>query len=117
MAGVFGVSRSGYYAWGERGPSLHEQQDMEFLDLIREIFEAHYKRYGSPRIWEDLRQRYGRRVSRKRIERLMRENGLQARRKKKFIPTTDSSHTLGVAPNILNRDFTAAAGGRVRIFV
>jgi transposase InsO family protein len=111
MAKLLGVSRSGYYAWEGRKPSLHKREDQELLDLIRDIFEAHRKRYGSPRIWEELRDTHGRRVSRKRVERLMRENGLQARRRRKFVATTDSSHGLSEADNLLNREFTAMGPG------
>lgn len=111
MAGVFGVSRSGYYAWLARGPSRHEREDRELTALITQIFYDHIRRYGSPRVWEELRDTYGWRVSRKRVERLMKEAGLRSRRRRKFVVTTDSSHTLAVAENILNRGFTAAGPG------
>jgi transposase InsO family protein len=57
---------------------------------------------------ETLRQDYGKRVSLKKVAQLMRENGLNARRKKKFIPTTNSNHGLPVCENWLNREFQAA---------
>jgi len=76
--------------------------------LIRESFEASRKRYGSPRVWEDLgEQRI--RVSRKRVVRLMQEQGLKARARKRFKSTTMSDHDQPVAANLLNREFTAAA--------
>jgi transposase InsO family protein len=111
MARVLGVSRGGYYAWKERKPSLHEGENHEMLDLIAEVFEAHRRRYGRPRVWKELRDSYGRRVSRKLAERLMRENGPQARRRRKFVVTTDSSHGLAAADNILNREFMAVGPG------
>jgi transposase InsO family protein len=110
MAKVFGVSRSGYYAWEGREPSRHEQKDGELAFLIRRIFEEHFKRYGSPRVWEELKG-LGIRIGRKRVERLMREQKLCARRKRKAAYTTDSNHRLAVAENILNRDFHALFPG------
>jgi len=110
MAKVLGVSRSGYYAFEGREPSRHEQEAQELTELIKQIFEDHYSRYGSPRVWQELRHS-GWRVSRKRVERLMRKQKLWARRHRKYVKTTDSSHGLLVAGNILNRDFHAANPG------
>ena len=112
MARECGVSRSGYYAWRARGISGHEREDAELLELIGKIFwEEHQQRYGSPRVWEELREQYGRKVSRKRVERIMRENGLISRRRKKFVVTTNSKHTLAVSENILNRAFSSGGPG------
>jgi transposase InsO family protein len=110
MAKVLGVSRSGYYAFEGREQSRHEQEDQELTELIKRIFEDNYGRYGSPRVWEELKS-LGLKVSRKRVERLMREQKLWARRRQKYVKTTDSSHGLVVADNILNRDFRAANPG------
>ncbi|MDR3115480.1 MAG: IS3 family transposase [Treponema sp.] len=60
---------------------------------------------------EELRSTYGKRVSRKKVARLMRENGRNARRRGKFIPTTTSNHGLPVCENLLNREFHAEKGG------
>ena len=110
MAKVLGVSRSGFYAFEGRKPSLREMEDNELSELIKKIFEGHYRRYGSPRIWEDLKS-LGLRISRKRVERLMREQKLIARRRRRYVKTTDSRHGLVVADNILNRDFRALNPG------
>jgi transposase InsO family protein len=59
-----------------------------------------------------LRRDYGKRVSRKKVARLMRENGLNARRKRKFIPTTNSHHGRPVCANLLNRQFHTEQGGQ-----
>ena len=107
MARDLGVSRSGYYAWLIREPSSHEKEDRELLRLIITIFEENKGRYGSPRIWRELVEGFNQRVSRKRVERLMKTHNLYAKRKLKWIKTTDSSHSLLVAENHLNRDFTA----------
>ena len=100
------VSRSGYYAWLERAESVHAQQDRQLSVRIRASFEASRKRYGSPRIWEDLREE-DIHISRKRVVRLMQAEGLRARARKRFKSTTMSDHDQPVAANILNREFTA----------
>jgi transposase InsO family protein len=110
MAKVLGVSRSGYYAWEKRKPSRQEEEDRILAFLIGRIFKEHRGRYGSPRVWEELKG-LGWRVSRKRVERLMREQGLMARKRHKGVHTTDSGHGLAVEENILNRDFRASFGG------
>jgi putative transposase len=110
MARVLGASRGGYYAGEGREPSKHKQKDKELADAIRRVFEEHHGRYGSPRVWAELRGR-GWRASRKRVERLMREQGLRARRRRKRAKTTDSRHGLACAGNILARNFQAAAPG------
>jgi putative transposase len=110
MAKVFGVSRSGYYAWEGREPSKHWRKDKELALIIWRIFKEHLQRYGSPRVWEELKG-LGIRLGRKRVERLMREQKLWARRRRKSAYTTDSRHRLPIAENILNRDFRALFPG------
>lgn len=75
---------------------------------MRALFEASRQRYGSPRIWEDLREQ-DIRVGRKRVVRLMQAEGLRARARKRFRSTTMSDHDQPVAANLLNQEFTAAA--------
>jgi transposase InsO family protein len=111
MAKELGVSRSGYYAWLSREPSRHDREDGELLRLIIQIFENNHGRYGSPRVWRELVEDFNRRISRKRVERLMREHGLQAKRRRKWVTTTDSRHTHPVAENLLSRDFKAGNPG------
>ena len=110
MAKILRVSRSGYYNWANRSPSTHEKEDLELSELITKIFREHHDRYGSPRIWAELKDQ-GFRVSRKRVERLIRELKLQARKRKKHINTTFSNHLYEVAENILNREFHASYPG------
>jgi transposase InsO family protein len=113
MAVLLGVTRSAYYQWSRRGVSQRRQAaDAELILLIKEIVKKHHRRYGSPRVRQELRTKYGKCVSVKKVARLMRENNLNARRKSKFIPTTDSKHTLAVCENILNREFHAERGGQ-----
>jgi transposase InsO family protein len=113
MAGLLGVSSSAYYRWARNGVSLRRARaDAALVGLIRQIVAKHHRRYGSPRVRRELRVVYGKRVSGKKVARLMRENGLNARRRNKYIPTTDSKHTLAVCQNILNRQFHAEQGGQ-----
>jgi hypothetical protein len=75
---LLGVSRSGYYDWERRAPSDRALSDAWLIERIHEIWGENRKVYGSPRIHADLRLRYGIRVGRKRVERLMREAGIWA---------------------------------------
>ena len=106
MCKVLGISESGFYAWRKRPACQRKREDARLIEEIRQEFRAHQGRYGSPRLHVELREQ-GRCISRKRVARLMREGGLCAKRKRRRIVTTrrDASHP--VAPNLLNRDFTA----------
>ena len=103
---VLEYSRGGYYAWSCRPESKHSKGDRLLEVQVRAAHEAGRKYYGSPRIMRALRAQ-GVRVGRNRVMRLMREQGIQARSHHRFKNTTDSSHALPVAPNLLNRNFTA----------
>jgi transposase InsO family protein len=102
------VTPSGFYAWRGRPESTHTAEDRRLTVLIRASFETSKHRYGSPRVHEDLIEQCER-VSRKRVGRLMRDDGLQARRRKRYKLTTMSDHDQPVADNLLNRDFEAEA--------
>jgi transposase InsO family protein len=78
LCAVYGVTRAGYYAWKRRPQSARTEQDRQLTADIIRVFHSHRGRYGSPRIYRDLRAE-GWRVSRRRVERLMREAGLRAR--------------------------------------
>jgi transposase InsO family protein len=110
MAKALRASRSGYYAWKTRKMSRREESNLRLAEEIKKIFDAHHKRYGSPRIWAELRGR-GWLVSRKRVAKLMQELGLRARTKVKWVKTTDTSHNYKPSENILNLDFWAAYPG------
>lgn len=95
------VAKSGYYAWSHATQSKQAAMNEELSKIIGEVFVEHHGRYGSPRIAAVLRQR-GYRCNHKRVERLMREKGLQARVRKRWKPrTTDSRHPHPIAPNLL----------------
>jgi putative transposase len=106
------VTRSGFYAWRNRPASARQRQDGRLKVLIRASFDASHQRYGSPRLHRDLRDDHEERVSRKRVIRLMQEEGLQGRAPKRFVCTTDSNHQRPVAANLLNREFSAEAPNR-----
>jgi transposase InsO family protein len=121
MCPVLEVSVSGYRAWkrGGRADTMREVAtsrcrltDAQLLALIRAIHEELKAAYGSPRMVLELRAR-GFSASKARVERLMRENGIRARHKRRFKVTTDSKHGLPVADNLLDRNFTPAAPNQV----
>jgi transposase InsO family protein len=105
---VLGVSRSGYYAWLSRAEmALQRQQAKAKRDAkVVELFEARKRRYGAPRLAKEL-QAEGMPMNRKTVAERMRRLGLRARAARRFRCTTDSSHRLGVAPNLLDQDFSA----------
>ena len=101
------VTPSGFYAWRARPESTHACDDRRLKVLVRASFDESKQRYGSPRVHADLLEQHEH-VSRKRVVRLMREEGLQARQRKRYKLTTMSDHDQPVAANLLDRDFTAA---------
>lgn len=98
------VSRSGYYAWLDRGASERDKENAMLLERIRAIHEKSDSTYGSPRVTEDLRAA-GAVVNEKRVARLMRENDIASEAVKKFkITTTDSNHDLPVAERLFETE-------------
>ena len=98
------VARSGFYAWRRRGLSQRRLTDRRLAGAIRYIHRKSRGTYGSPRVHAEL-QFEGQRVGRKRVARLMREDGLAGRRPRRWKRTTDSSHRQPVAENVLERRF------------
>lgn len=95
------VSRSGYYQWNADEVGPRRSANMELVVKIGNLFKEHDQNYGSPRITAQLRQ-HGTKCNRKRVERLMRVEGMKARQKKRFrMVTTDSNHDHPIAPNRL----------------
>lgn len=98
---LFEVTRSGYYAWSQGQESARELANRVVIEQIKQVFELKRRRYGSPRITEELR-REGQICNHKRVERLMRQEGLKARTgKRRKVRTTNSDHNQPVAPNLL----------------
>jgi len=113
LCDVLEVSPAGYYAWRSRPPSGRSAANGELVMAIRQVHQDSGGRYGSPRVHAALRAQ-GRGTSRGRIERLMRWHGIRAiMAPPRRVRTTDSRHALPIAPNLLARDFTAAAPNRV----
>lgn len=106
MCRVLGVSSSGYYAWRKREPSRRKQENKVLLEEIQHIFTGSRETYGSPRIQAELNAQ-GMDCSRGRVARLMRQNGLKARCRRRYRVTTKADQRHSVAANVLDRDFTA----------
>lgn len=109
MCRMLEVSPSAYYAWRGRRPSPRTQANADLLRHVQQVYKESRGTYGSPRIVPALRAK-GILCNHKRVERVMREHAIQGiSRRRKPPTTTDSKHKLPVAPNVLNRDFTATA--------
>lgn len=106
LCDVLEVSVGGYRAWRCGGtPDRRGLRDAQLLALIQSIDAELKGAYGSPRMVRELRAR-GFSASKARVERLMREHGIRGRHKRRYKATTDSTHSLPVAENLLARDFT-----------
>jgi putative transposase len=112
MSRVLKVSRSGYYAWQTREPSIRAQDDKDLSDLIRGIHQRSRETYGSRRIQAELAAQ-GWPVGRDHISRLRLEMGLRCIQRRKFRATTYSNHNLPTAPNLLNQEFYGLLPGQV----
>lgn len=113
MCQVLEVARSGYYAWRNRPLSARKMADRLLLRQIKAIFAQSRETYGSQRIQAELAEQ-GIRCGRKRVARLMRTDGLRPKTVRRFrVVTTDSNHTLAIAPNRLNQEFTADQGDKI----
>jgi transposase InsO family protein len=108
MCQVPDVSERGFYAWRKCPTCRCKREDAQLTQEIRQVFVSHQERYGSPRLHAELKDQ-GLNCSRKRVARLMREADLSARRKRRRVVTTNSRHNNPIAPNLLERDFTATA--------
>jgi len=107
MCRVLKVSPSGYYAWRSRAPS-HQEQARAALDArVRAEFDARKGRAGAPRLARHLS------VGRRQVAESLRRQGLRAKAARKFKATTNSNHSLPVAENLLQQDFTADAPNQV----
>jgi len=100
------VSRSGYYAWCKRGPSRRQRENERLMVEIRAAHEQSRETYGYRRVYASL-VKHSIACGIHRVRRLMQQHGLQAKRKRRYRTTTESRHRLPVAPNRLDRDFSA----------
>jgi putative transposase len=112
MCEVLGVSRSGYYAWRRRPRSRRDKTNAKLTETIRVIHEESRRIYGSPRIYATLQHR-GIACGRHRVARLMREEGIRSKTKRRFRSIATKRAETPAAPNRLERRFTAARPNRV----
>ena len=111
MTDLLEVSKSGYYRHLKRTPGKRSQENAFLLAKVKEVYSQGRKCYGSPRVTACLRQQ-GYKVGHNRVARLMKENHLQAKTKRKRVYTTDSRHSRPVAENVLNRQFDVVEPNR-----
>jgi len=113
MCEVLEVSRSGFYAWRSRPESERSKHHRELVSEIKSIYAHRSMRcYGSPRMHRELVAR-GKPCSRNTVARLMRAHGLAAKTRRRYKATTDSTHSLPLADNVLGREFEQEQPNRV----
>lgn len=100
------VSKTRYYSWLKQPVGKHERRIKQPDELIKHIFYEHKRRYGSTRIYQELKAR-GESCTREFVSKRMVVHGLMPKAKRKFKATTDSNHSKGYAPNLLEQDFSA----------
>jgi transposase InsO family protein len=107
MCRVLDVSSSGYYAWRKRPSSPREMANETLLKEIQAAHEASKGVYGSPRIYHEVKEKVS--CSQNRVARLMKKHGIAAKQKRRYKQTTRANGAHPVAPNLVDRDFAAAA--------
>lgn len=108
---VLGVSRSGYYKWCNRQPSARVQADATLLVEIERVHRANLCAYGAFKTWRELTNQ-GIAGGKHRVARLRRDNGIEARRKRRFRRIVEHRHTVPPAPDLLERCFHADSPNR-----
>ena len=103
---VQGVTQAGYTFWHGKVPSRRDHARADLRTYIQAVFDAQRGRYGAPRVYRVLCAQHGYTGSLNRIQALMRAMGLRAKAGKKYKVSTDSGHTLPVAANLLDQDFS-----------
>jgi len=104
MCRVIGASRSGYYRWKIQPQSKRQQENEKILIEIKESHKNSRRAYGSPRITVELKAK-GMKCGENRVALLMKTHGIVGKAKKKFKATTNSTHALSVAENLLKQNF------------
>jgi transposase InsO family protein len=112
MCRVLDVSRSGYYSWAKHNTSVRQRENERLLLYIQQAYVRGRGTYGSPRITAELKDN-GIQCGKNLIARLMKENGIKAKTKRRFKATTKSRHDLLVAENLLKRKFSSEAANKV----
>lgn len=112
MCHALKVSVSGYYTYAQRSKSNRQIANEKLLSKIRVIYKKRRGTYGSPRITDELRDN-GHGCGKNRVARLMKENRIVAKTKRRFKVTTQSKHTHPIAENLVNRDFSSDKPNRL----
>jgi putative transposase len=107
MARMLNVTVAAFWMWKKRGICKRKKEDAVLGEEIKIIHTNSKRTYGSPRVKIELLEGKGKKVSRTRVNRLMREAGLITKFKRKYVTTTKSNHSHSIAENILNREFQA----------
>ncbi len=108
MCDLLGVSRSGFYQAAARRPGEREHEEQRIVEQIRQVQRKHRGRYGRRRMTPEVSDALGHTINHKRVGRLMRKHDLNSRKRRPFrVVTTDSRHDHPIAPNVLDRDFSA----------
>jgi transposase InsO family protein len=104
---ALGVSRSGFYAWLKRGPSARLPEGEAIMPAVKASFVASARTYGARRIWRDVLET-GFSCGLHKIGRLMRAQALRPRPRRRALPKDDGERSASaIAPNVLDRQFTA----------
>lgn len=106
MCELLNISRSGYYAWRQRGVSQREMANVKLLEKIKAAHTRSSGRYGSPRIYQEVKAEIP--CSLNRVARLMQRHGIRARQTKRYKATTQRNETHPYAPNQLAQEFSAS---------
>lgn len=113
MCRVLEVSRSGYYAWCQRGPSQREKADAELSKTIKTIHEQSRGTYGAPRIHAELKDDHHIHCSCKRVARLMRQAGLEGVHRRKYRGITRRDPKRDPYPDLVERQFDVDAANKL----
>jgi transposase InsO family protein len=114
MCRLLAVSRSGYYEWLRRPPSVPTEAEQQVEAKVQQYFAQGRGTYGTRRIKHLLAQA-GLQVSRRRIGRILAQAGLRCKTRRKFKAPTAAGQVQTVAPNQLNRAFTVDAPDKVYV--
>ncbi len=112
IAKILKVLRQGYYGYLERKPSKRKQENQRLLEKIQAVHTSSRKIYGSPRVHIELKKE-GEKCSRKRVARIMRKEGIQAKTRKKWKKTTKNNPKAIPAPTHLNQNFSVEEKNKV----
>jgi len=107
------LSESGYYSWRSRPPSRRQKDDARLKIVIKAAHTRTRETCGPERLQQDIVENEGVQIGVHRIKRLRKELGIRCCQKQKFKATTNSKHSLPVAPNLVDQDFSATAPNQI----